>query len=80
MGTIFNSNLWKKNWKIAIASGAVLVAFLVLIFAPLATIPIKTIETYYATEMQIVPVTETMIIKEYYAEPVSKNKFFSGTT
>lgn len=74
MPPIFSISLWKRNWKIAVASGIVLALFLTLIFAPLAKVPVKTIETYYATEMQLVPVTETIKVSQPYTELVQKEQ------
>lgn len=63
-------SLWKKHKKTVIVSGVALVIILVLFFIPLATVPVKATETYYTTEMQFQPVTETIISREAYVEPI----------
>lgn len=67
-----SQSLWKENQKTIIASGVALVIILILIFVPLATVPVQATKTYYTTEMQLQPVTETVILKETYVEPVIK--------
>ncbi len=64
----------KRNWKTATAPGIASVILLIILFVPLAKVPVETVETYYDTETQLVPVTETIIIKEPYTEAVNKEQ------
>lgn len=63
-----------QNWKTALALGIALVILLIILFVPLAKVPVEAIETYYETEIQFVPVMETIITKEPYTEPVYKEQ------
>lgn len=62
------SRALRRNWKVAAALGISLVVLLIILFVPLAKIPVETMQTYYETEIQLMPVVETVITQEPYAE------------
>ncbi len=72
--TIFNKETWKQNWKIAVAVCSGLVLALVLLFVPMAVVPVHASQTYMVTENRSIPVTETIISTENYTDSVSRSQ------
>lgn len=63
-----------KSWKTILTIGIPVIAVLVLLFVPFATVLVRETETYYTQEIQNVPVTETLTKKEAYTESTAKEE------